>query len=316
MTDKGYTLYSKNGINVAAKMDQSGKIIEEAFNPEVHGKEIPLQQKPEASVEDDRRYQALIKKKELQGEVSLSKEEKADIVAYEKRKSVAGVLGAEARGEAYGKNRPLRVIDLTTFRPTYKTMRDMEKEPDKYVELTEGTKAERQLSLIEDIRGGITMLRKSIASPKLIFDEPSRLAIFKAVDATDPKTSLGNLIAGQFGKTLSDEQQNYLADTLVLAEQMMAMRSVLGAGQGSEDLRRAIKATIPSRGTFSKEYAMKQLDKTEKTLNRLSRGVLNVPLREVVGTGMEEEVPIPPTPTPKKNIKSMSNEELLRELEK
>jgi hypothetical protein len=137
------------------------------------------------------------------------------------------------------------------------------------------------------------MLKRSVNNPQLSFDEASRLEVLKTLDTIDPKGALQNLIGGQFGKSLNEAQQDFLADTLVLTEQMMAMRQVLGAGQGSEDLRRAIKATIPGAGTFNKQFALKQLDKTEKTLNRLSRGVLNVPLRDTGPTGAEGEVTPP-----------------------
>ena len=59
----------------------------------------------------------------------------------------------------------------------------------------------------------------------------------------------------------------------------MAMRSVLGAGQGSEELRQAIMNTIPNVLTPNRKYAMNQLQLFENTLNRLMRGVPQVPLR-------------------------------------
>ncbi len=39
-----------------------------------------------------------------------------------------------------------------------------------------------------------------------------------------------------------------------------------------------IKATIPNKGTFSKEMAQAQLDKFEQQVNRLERGVPKVKL--------------------------------------
>jgi hypothetical protein len=80
-------------------------------------------EKNEPSVIDDRRFDNLRTKQRLG--VPISKEDAAWVESFKERKTMAGVLGAEARGEAYGKNRPLRVIDLKTFRPQYKTMRDM-----------------------------------------------------------------------------------------------------------------------------------------------------------------------------------------------
>jgi hypothetical protein len=63
----------------------------------------------------------------------------------------------------------------------------------------------------------------------------------------------------------------------------MAMRQVLGAGQGSDMLRESIKATVPSPGAFSKAYNLSQLKKFEQQVNRLQRGIPGVKLAEPKG---------------------------------
>ena len=87
------------------------------------------------------------------------------------------------------------------------------------------------------------------------------------------------MITSKIGQVLTPEQQTYLVRLATLNENAMAMRQVLGAGQGSDDVRRAIRATIPNAATPSKSYAFEQLDRFEKVLDRLGRGVLKVPLR-------------------------------------
>ena len=61
----------------------------------------------------------------------------------------------------------------------------------------------------------------------------------------------------------------------------MAMRSVLGAGQGSEGLKNAIVATLPGPRTPTREYAAKQLDAFERALDRLSRSIPKVKLGDM-----------------------------------
>ena len=95
---------------------------------------------------------------------------------------------------------------------------------------------------------------------------------------SDPASAIGAALRGGVLGNLSSEQQDYLINLSQLVENSMAMRSVLGAGQGSDDMRRAIRSTIPGPNTPSKDYALKQLDKFEAVLNRLERGIPQVPL--------------------------------------
>jgi hypothetical protein len=99
----------------------------------------------------------------------------------------------------------------------------------------------------------------------------------------NPSSAIQSLIgAGTLG-TMAPEQEDYLINHSILLENAMAMRSVLGAGQGSQDLRTAISNTIPGPTTPSKAYGLKQLDALEKTIDRLERGVPSVPLKPLAG---------------------------------
>jgi len=80
-----------------------------------------------------------------------------------------------------------------------------------------------------------------------------------------------------------------------LTENAMAMRSVLGAGQGSEDLRNAIIRTLPGVMSPDKKYAQKQLDLFEKTLDRLKKGVPQMQNQttnqQLAGAGSQKTAP-------------------------
>jgi hypothetical protein len=106
-----------------------------------------------------------------------------------------------------------------------------------------------------------------------------------AMRAGDPHAALDQLVASGALGTLSDDQWNFLVATRQLAEQAMAMRTTLGAGQGSDQVRAAIEATLPSLLTPDKAKALAQLDAFDKTLARLRRGIPKVPLRTDVGGG-------------------------------
>jgi len=111
------------------------------------------------------------------------------------------------------------------------------------------------------------------------FSAGMKAKIATALRSRDPRSATSTLISGEAARELSPEQQDYLINTALLVENAMAMRSVLGAGQGSEDLRSAVTATIPGPTTPTKAYGLKQLDQFEKVLDRLERGVPGVPLK-------------------------------------
>ena len=189
-----------------------------------------------------------------------------------------------ARMEILGNMREYPGSDPNTLQPTYQTPNQI-----KAAQAAGGTGimpgsiatgAMNKTALIEDIRGGAEQVRQSING--LSDDEFSmkdRALIAGALKSRDPRSAVTQLIGGQFKGALSDKQQEYLINQANLVENAMAMRSVLGAGQGSEDLRQAIVNTIPGATTPNRKYAIQQLDTFEKTLSRLERGIPNVPLR-------------------------------------
>jgi hypothetical protein len=218
----------------------------------------------------------------------LDDELKAREVVKNKSRLEVSVAGAEARGKSYGDIRQTTVLDtknnneMSTM--TANDFHDANKEePGRFLDSAKAQKALNSTALLQDIRGAITNSRKSTANLKTDFSETDRLLLYKAVSGSNPSGSISNFVNGQFGKALSIDQIDYLTDLNQLVENAMAMRAVLGAGQGSDQLRDAIKATIPNKGTFSKVYAQSQLDKFEQQVNRLARGVPTVKLANPQG---------------------------------
>ena len=117
--------------------------------------------------------------------------------------------------------------------------------------------------------------------PEFTSDQRAQIAI--ALNKPGSNDAISSMMRGGALGNLTDEQQDFLVNMAQLKENAMAMRSVLGAGQGSEQLRDAILSTIPSPRTPSKVYMNKQLDAFEGVLNRLGRGIPNVPLRNDTG---------------------------------
>lgn len=217
---------------------------------------------------------------------TLTPQEKHDAKGYQGANttpaatSQAGIL----RIEALGGTREMPVIDTQNGNSLqYLSATDINKankeQPGRYIPTGPGTAALNKTALLEDIRGSISQTRQSLASiPE--FTAGDKVLIATAMRDRDPRSAISQLIGGVAGGHMTPQQQEYLINLAQLHEQALAMRSVLGAGQGSEDLRAAVLRTIPGPGTPNKAYAAKQLDAFEQTLNRLSRGVPKVPLRD------------------------------------
>jgi len=195
----------------------------------------------------------------------------------------------ELRGESYGHARqmaPLNVLDTANGNaPTYRTYQDMLKEPGRYVPAGEADKALAKENLMEDIAGTSQLTRQAINNLKEDFPLEMKTKIALAMKADDPHMALDNLIASGAIGALSDDQREFLIATRQLAENAMAMRSILGAGQGSDDVRRAIHDTLPTLLSPDRKMALAQLAAFDGTLARLHRGVPKVPLRTDLGGG-------------------------------
>ena len=199
--------------------------------------------------------------------------------AWSARKEAEGA----ARGAGFAKSRATAVIDtFSGNRPVTMSVWDVikanQETPGRFLTTGPSEKALNRTALIEDIRGTISNVRTSLEGMD-DFTTAQRAQISLVMKQRDPTSAASKFLGGTWGTTLSPVQQDYIIDLAQLIENGMAMRSVLGAGQGSDDLREAIKATIPGPSTPNKQYALKQLVKFNQVLNRLERGVLKVPLR-------------------------------------
>lgn len=190
----------------------------------------------------------------------------------------------QIRGESYGLARqmaPLTVFDTSNGNaPTYTTYLDIKKQPGRFMPTGPASKAMAQENLMEDLQGVSANVRKSIGALKEDFPASMKIKIATAMRMDDPGI-LGSLISSGALGALTDDQQDFLVGVQQLKENALAMRSVLGAGQGSDDVRNAIQATLPTLLSPDRKYALKQLDAYDATVARLHRGVPNVPLNNM-----------------------------------
>jgi hypothetical protein len=125
--------------------------------------------------------------------------------------------------------------------------------------------------------GTIDNIRKAVIKiPD--FDQVTATQMSEMLRHTTDKEWFGANIQMAVGKTLTPDQADYLVALAQLRENSLAVRSILNAGPGSDQLRDAILATLPRAGTPNKMMAIKYIDAYEETLKRLGRGIPPLPL--------------------------------------
>ena len=142
--------------------------------------------------------------------------------------------------------------------------------------------ATQPAALIGDIRGSV----KQVRGLTDVLDNASDRVQIAAILA-DPNGTVAKLAqSGLLSNLSSDRARDYVIAATNLNEQAMALRSALRAGTGSEDVRQAIRKTIPNAATPGSAYANKQLDSVEGVLSRVEKGLPNLPpTQNILGGG-------------------------------
>jgi hypothetical protein len=90
------------------------------------------------------------------------------------------------------------------------------------------------------------------------------------VDDHNVFTSIVNNLAAS---ATNERQRDYLMWLQQMGERVLSLRNVGGMGQGAQDLREAIQATLPGITSGSKEFALKKLTGVDNQIRILGRGV-------------------------------------------
>jgi hypothetical protein len=139
-------------------------------------------------------------------------------------------------------------------------------------------------------------LRQSIINLDRDFTPEQRMKLQMAT-ASPSEGILANQIHAFLGsEQLTPSQQDYVIWLKQMNERLLSLRNVAGMGQGAEDMRRAIQATLPNVTSANKAYALKQLDATDQQIESLYQGV-----------GGKSQVPKVPKPIQKAMHKQQGN---------
>ncbi len=181
----------------------------------------------------------------------------------------------EGLKEIYGDIRQTPVYDQSTGQFSFASANQIAGNPQRFMPPAQAGKTLNQNMLIEDIKGSIKRTKDFLAvMPEFTAKQAGQFAL--VMKSADPSGAMTQFMQSGVGQTLNPQQQDYIINLIQLKEQAMAMRSVLGAGQGSDMMREAIDKTTPSAATPNKAYAGKQLDAFKATLDRVQRFVPNV----------------------------------------
>jgi len=182
----------------------------------------------------------------------------------------------QSRVWAYMSTREYPVIDKNTGEMSYATPSQIQSGANNYAPVSGGQQAMARTAVMDDIQFNINNTREAVGNLKNGFDTKQRAQIAILLMSTDPHSAMSTFIDSDVAKTLTADQVDYVTALASLQENAMALRSVAGMGQGSDDLRAAIMRAIPGPGTPTTEYANRQLDLFQGTLNRLRKGIPKV----------------------------------------
>jgi hypothetical protein len=116
-------------------------------------------------------------------------------------------------------------------------------------------------------------LRQSIINLDRDFSPEQRAKLQMAMAAPSEGLLTNQINAFLGSEQLTPPQQEYVIWLKQMNERLLSLRNVAGMGQGAEDMRRAIQATLPNVTSANKAYALKQLDATDQQIESLYQGV-------------------------------------------
>lgn len=167
-------------------------------------------------------------------------------------------------------------------------------EPGRYLPASEGVRALQRTAIVEEVTGALGDVRAALDKmPEFNASQAAQLAL--VMKDRDSRSAFSEFMGSRWASTLSNEQVDYVTSLVSLKESSFALRNILGLGQGSDLMRAAIGALVPSAMTPTKAYAKRQLDVLEAELKRVARAIPTVQLPTQIGT---------PTPTGKPSVVS------------
>lgn len=145
--------------------------------------------------------------------------------------------------------------------------------PGRFVPGQLGSQSMSKEAIFQDIDYNTANVSKALENLHNGFSPKARAQVAYMLSSSDPHSALEKFLKSEVAGTLTPDQVDYVTALQSLNENAMSMRSIAGMGQGSDSMRQAIKDTLPGAETPNKEYAQRQIQLLQGTINRLRTGV-------------------------------------------
>jgi len=168
--------------------------------------------------------------------------------------------------------------------------------PEKYAPPAQGDQSLAINARFGEIKQTVDFLNDAIDKlPDTAWDDKNLAQIAYILRSPNPASALDAFFKSEAGKSLSEEQANYVTALVSMSESAQAMASFQGVGRGGSDkLRASITAMLPSGSTPSRSYARRQMTLFSQELARLKQGVPS--LGGLTGGGNFKSNPPPTAP--------------------
>lgn len=178
---------------------------------------------------------------------------------------------ATARGDAFGAAKRMAVIDPRDGK--LKIMSAGTAESIGASPASEGAKSMSKEAQFNEMHVAADHAKESINNLDRDFT-PAQIAKLTLAFSHNDEGIIKNEIDSFVGtQQLTPAQEDFVIWINQLNERAMSLRNVAGMGAGAGDLRAAIRSTLPSLKSGSKEMALKQLDAFKNQVDLLQKGV-------------------------------------------
>ncbi len=190
---------------------------------------------------------------------------------------ISAISPTMARGEAYGANRPVQALDPADN--TVKWMRAGNAEAAGAAPAGAGAQIMSKQAQFQDIYSGIGSMRAAINGiAKEPLDPATIGKLTMAMRETDPSVFHQEMDTILGTQQLTPAQQDFVIAAGQLNERALSLRNLAGMGNGSDSVRAAIRATLPTAKSGDVGMMRKQLDAVTNLVDNLYAGVPGVKL--------------------------------------
>jgi hypothetical protein len=142
--------------------------------------------------------------------------------------------------------------------------------PGRYAPAGPGIPTMQRGAQFRALKSSIALARESVANlPN--WDAGTRAQLANMMASDDPGT-IREWLRGSVGSTMTDKQKEAVQNLAILSEDALSLRNLMGLGQGSDMVRKAVGGLLPSGKTPDKKYALDQLDRFERLRSQLEQG--------------------------------------------